>query len=90
MPCCKRVHYWGTVQGVGFRMMTKRIADGFDVSGFVRNLSDGKVELIVAGATDEVDRFLGSVAARMAPYIQGHKIDDVPPQSFPTFEIRGS
>ena len=88
MPSCKRVHYWGTVQGVGFRMITKRIAGQFAVTGFVRNLSDGMVEVVVAGEPDEIDGFLGSVASRMAPYIQGHKIDDEPQQHFPNFEIR--
>ena len=59
MPSCKRVHYWGTMQGVGFRMMTKRIAGQFAVTGFVRNLPDGMVEVVVAGEPAEIDRFLG-------------------------------
>ena len=88
MPGCKCVHYWGAVQGVGFRMMTKRIADQFAITGYVRNLPDGKVEVVLAGEPDEIDRFLGSVGSRMAPYIQGHKIDDVPLQNFTSFEIR--
>ena len=87
MPSCKRVHYWGAVQGVGFRMTTKRIAGQFAVTGFVRNLANGQVEVVVAGASDEIDRFLGAVSVRMAGYIQGHRIDDEPEQTFPTFEI---
>ena len=87
MPSCKRVHYSGQVQGVGFRMTTKRIAGQFAVTGFVRNLANGQVEVVVAGASDEIDRFLGAVATRMAGYIQGHRIEDEPEQTFPTFEI---
>jgi acylphosphatase len=68
-------------------MTTKRIAGQFAVTGFVRNLANGQVEVVVAGASDEIDRFLGAVAARMAGYIQGHRIDDEPEQTFPTFEI---
>jgi acylphosphatase len=90
MPACKRVHYWGTVQGVGFRMTTKRIASQFVVTGYVRNLADGQVEVVVAGEPDEIDRFLGAVAGRMAQYIQGHRIDDAtePSSAFTSFEIR--
>jgi acylphosphatase len=88
MPVCKRVHYWGTVQGVGFRMTARRIADRFAVVGYVRNLADGNVEIVVRGESDEIDRFLAAVATRMAGYIQGHKIDDAPEQTFDRFEIR--
>jgi acylphosphatase len=87
MPTCKRVHYWGTVQGVGFRMMTKRVAGQFAVTGYVRNLAGGNVEIVVCGEADEIDGFLGAIA-RMAGYIQGHKIDDELQQTFTSFEIR--
>ena len=85
---CKRIHYWGTVQGVGFRMTARRIAQQFAVTGYVRNLPDGKVELVVAGESAEVNEFLGALASRMASYIQGHKMDDEPEQAFAGFEIR--
>ena len=88
MPTCKRVHYWGAVQGVGFRMTTRRIARQYAVKGYVRNLPDGQVELVAAGDADEIQRFLGAVAASMAQNIHGHKIDDEPEQSFTSFEIR--
>lgn len=86
---CKRVHYRGNVQGVGFRMTTRRIAERFAVTGYVKNLPDGQVEVVAAGAADEVDRFLGAIAARMAGCIQEHKIADEPASaSFTSFEIR--
>lgn len=86
---CKRVHYWGRVQGVGFRMTTRRIASQYAVTGFVRNLADGQVEVVVAGEEGEIERFLSALAARMASYIEGHKIEDQPEQaSFTSFEIR--
>ena len=86
---CKRVHYWGTVQGVGFRMTTKRIAARFAVVGYVRNLADGQVEVVVQGDKAEVERFLGAVAGRMVSYIQGHRIDDAGPEpANSSFEIR--
>ena len=45
----KKVIFTGRVQGVGFRYTTKQIALGFDVSGTVKNLSDGTVELRLMG-----------------------------------------
>ena len=45
----KRVLYSGRVQGVGFRFSSKQIARGFDVCGWVKNLPDGRVELLADG-----------------------------------------
>ena len=49
----KQVFYSGRVQGVGFRYATKQLASEFDVSGWVRNLPDGRVELMVIAFDDE-------------------------------------
>lgn len=68
-PVCRRVIYHGQVQGVGFRATTARIARSYAVSGFVKNLSDGTVELVVHGAPQEINRFLADVARQFAGYI---------------------
>ena len=58
----RRVYYSGSVQGVGFSRATCRwLARGFEVAGFVRNLSDGRVELVAEGEAVEIDRFLDAV-----------------------------
>jgi len=57
-----QVFYEGHVQGVGFRFTVRHIAKGFDVTGWVRNLRDGRVELQVTGDEDEVHAFLDQVA----------------------------
>ena len=49
--------YTGRVQGVGFRYTTKTVALGFEVTGIVRNLPDGRVELTVEGERDELESF---------------------------------
>ena len=49
--------YSGRVQGVGFRYTTKHVAMGFEVTGTVRNLPDGRVELIAEGASEELEAF---------------------------------
>ena len=43
------IHYSGRVQGVGFRYQTHRVAAGFEVTGTVRNLPNGRVELVAEG-----------------------------------------
>jgi acylphosphatase len=56
-----RVFYEGYVQGVGFRWTTQRLAHGYDVTGWVRNLPDGRVELQVSGEDEEVAAFLRAI-----------------------------
>ena len=61
--------YQGHVQGVGFRYSTRAIASSFAITGFVRNLPDGRVHVLVEGAKQETSRFLSEVAERMGHYI---------------------
>ena len=69
--CCRRHCYFGgRVQGVGFRYTTRNIAINFDVTGYVRNLNDGRVELVAEGPGKEVDGFVQSIVEQMRPYIQ--------------------
>jgi len=56
-----QVVYSGQVQGVGFRYTAKRTAAGFEVTGAVRNLPDGRVELAAEGARDELEAFRQAV-----------------------------
>jgi acylphosphatase len=56
-----QVLYTGSVQGVGFRYTVKTVATGFEVAGNVRNLSDGRVELIAEGAKDELEAFCQAI-----------------------------
>ena len=56
-----QVFYEGNVQGVGFRWSVRNIAKGFDVTGSVRTLPDGRVELLAAGEQDEVRAFLDAI-----------------------------
>jgi acylphosphatase len=52
-----QILYSGTVQGVGFRYTVKTVATGFEVTGAVRNLPDGRVELVAEGVKDELEAF---------------------------------
>ncbi len=53
--------YSGHVQGVGFRYAVKSITFGFAVTGTIRNLDDGRVELTAEGAKEELEAFLQAV-----------------------------
>ncbi|MEO6183728.1 MAG: acylphosphatase [Verrucomicrobiota bacterium] len=52
-----QILYSGRVQGVGFRYAVKSVATGFEVTGTVRNLDDGRVELMAEGAQAELQEF---------------------------------
>lgn len=55
------VWYSGRVQGVGFRFAARQVAMGFEVVGVVRNLTDGRVELIAEGQKVELKAFLAEI-----------------------------
>ena len=57
-----QVFYEGNVQGVGFRWSVRHIAKGFEVTGWARNLPDGRVELQINGEEGEVREFLDALA----------------------------
>jgi acylphosphatase len=88
MTVCKRAYYWGRVQGVGFRYTVYGLAQDYPVTGYVKNMADGQVEVVADGEAETVDRFLNAVAGKMAGYIKGQKVQDEDPQGFDAFTIR--
>jgi len=64
------VFFSGRVQGVGFRYTTLQVAKEFEVSGWVKNLPDGRVHLEAEGAPDTVKAFVGAVEERLHGYIR--------------------
>ncbi len=56
-----QIFYEGSVQGVGFRWSVRHIATGFDLTGWVRNLTDGRVEMQVNGEENEIRAFLDAI-----------------------------
>lgn len=62
--------YSGNVQGVCFRATVDTIADGFDVTGYVKNLPDGRVQVVVEGIEEQLERFHDAIQDAMAANIK--------------------
>ena len=76
----KVVYYAGDVQGVGFRATAASLARRYPaVRGWVRNLPDGRVELLADGPAEAVEVFLADVRDRMAGYIDSETAADREP-----------
>lgn len=73
--CRLTVHYSGRVQGVGFRYTAKQVATGFEVKGTVRNLADGRVELVAEGSRAELEDFRAAIRdAGLAGFIRDEQV----------------
>ncbi len=88
-PERRRVLFFGRVQGVGFRYTAARLAPGFGVSGFVRNVCDGSVELEAQGDPVRIREFVDAIRSELGPKIYRTdestiRLDETePPSSFP-------
>ena len=65
----REIHISGHVQGVGFRYTTHTIANRLAVTGFVRNLPDGRVQLVAEGVASELDLLEQLLVEQMARHI---------------------
>lgn len=63
--------YSGRVQGVGFRAEVLAVARGYEVTGYVTNLPDGRVHVHAEGTQPETEAFLAAVAERLEGHIRG-------------------
>lgn len=72
----RRVVYSGRVQGVGFRATTCSLASGYPVSGYVKNLPDGAVELVASGDSAEVAQFLDAIRREFDSKIRNQSESD--------------
>src|SRR5438270_13979300 len=86
----RRVVFSGRVQGVGFRFTCRSLARGLDVAGYVRNLADGRVELVAEGEPSELDAFLLAIRREMGSSIRGVATESESPGEPPLtgFSIR--
>lgn len=85
----RRVRYYGRVQGVGFRFTVQGLARSRPVSGYVRNMPDGSVELVVEGTAEEIARLTADIDRAMGHFIRRVESVDGPAQGgYSGFEIR--
>jgi serine/threonine-protein kinase RsbW len=73
-PVRRTIYFSGRVQGVGFRYAANDIASRYKVAGFVRNLPDGRVELVAEGSAEELDQMQQEIERAMRPYI--HSVEE--------------
>lgn len=79
----------GKVQGVGFRYETLKIARGYEVTGFVENLADGRVHLLAQGNRSEAGAFLAAVEESLSDFIRDMERSERPPEkALVEFKIR--
>lgn len=74
----KRIIFSGRVQGVGFRYTSLRIAQGYELTGYVRNLADGTVEMMAQGIGKEIDDCLREIQAYFGDYVRDCTVREVP------------
>jgi acylphosphatase len=84
-----KIFYSGRVQGVGFRYAAKTTAAGFEITGVIRNLPDGRVELLAEGTRAELDAFRAAIRAEgLAGFIHDEQVSWAAAQNeFRGFEI---
>ncbi|WOO41197.1 acylphosphatase [Rubellicoccus peritrichatus] len=78
------IFFSGRVQGVGFRYATFQVAKEFEVNGEVKNLADGRVQLVAEGTAKEVNAFADEVKERMSPFIR--KTEDMTSSGEPGYK----
>jgi acylphosphatase len=85
----RMVHYSGQVQGVGFRATVAEIARDHPVTGWVKNLDDGRVQLLVEGKEEDVKKFLAAVRTRWQKNIDKEVTEEKKATGeYKTFSIR--
>ncbi len=86
------IHVNGVVQAVGFRPFVYRIAHENDLKGYVKNLGDAGVEIVVEGQERDVESFLRDLKTKKPPLARIDRIKkrEIPPQGFPEFYIEKS
>jgi len=82
------VYYSGRVQGVGFRFMAQDIARNLNITGWVKNLSDGRVETVCEAEDTKIKEFLSQVKERFRGYVTDEDVTYAPAEgNFSDFNI---
>ena len=68
----------GIVQGVGYRAFVKNLADKYRIEGYVQNMEDGSVEILILGDDNLVEKFINSINIYTDYGIQVYNIEELP------------
>ena len=84
----KRIIFVGRVQGIGFRFTALDIANRYRLTGMVRNVPDGTVEMIAQGPSDDIADCIRDIKEAFEDYIRETKTEEVPPDpQYTNFKI---
>ena len=75
----KHIIFIGRVQGIGFRFTALNIANRCQLTGLVRNLPDGSVEMLAQGYPGDIDDCIRDIKESFAGYIRETKTEEIPP-----------
>ena len=80
--------FYGRVQGVGFRYRAESAANSYSVGGWVRNLSDGTVEMEAEGYEESIDKMILTIEQSRYIFIENLRVKDIKPTGENFFRIR--
>ncbi|KPK36599.1 MAG: hypothetical protein AMJ65_16010 [Phycisphaerae bacterium SG8_4] len=75
----RHIIFSGTVQGVGFRFTAHRMAARHQLTGYVRNLSDGTVEMLAQGSAGDIEDCIRDIQQSLIGHIREIKTEEAPP-----------
>ena len=84
----RRYVFTGKVQGVGFRQFVWKSQQDLNVTGFVRNLASGEVELVITGEDASCDELLKRIDVRFSENIDTIDLENIENGVFSEFVIR--
>ena len=73
----KKITFSGRVQGVGFRFTAHNIAGRYGLFGYVRNLHNGSVEMLIQGSLADIDSCLDELNDEFKGYIAETEIEEL-------------
>lgn len=75
----RHIIFKGSVQGVGFRFTAHRMAGRHQLTGYVRNLSDGTVEMLAQGSPQDIDDCIADIQRSLPGHVRDMDIQEVAP-----------
>ncbi len=74
----REITFAGRVQGVGFRFTARRAANRRQLTGFVRNMPNGSVEMLAQGRPEDIDDCIRDIKESFAGYMIEARIEETP------------